>query len=366
MAGNSDYYNRLVYQQVATAVRKESEEYREKYGTSMIASPWSDYDPVKALAEQEDRFGHKPGHVSIRPFEGPAQEGQFLMENSDAHIECKRCKVIQPRKYFGDVDNGRVANLQQRGKDSWCWNCLGKYIGKVSCSRCAKFLPKEMFSEEEKEKGIERVCTECYKAPVGSKVSFMTNGMTRELGKHQQELINKVPVGPQVHLFGILPKVYLEITVDNRPLGRIEIMLRTDVVPQTCENFRLLCTGEMGRSEKTGKLLSYKGCPFHRAKTRFMLEGGDISKKDGATQTAPSRPPQQPPRRRLRRRCVALSVILSPCGEAATLTRAWAVTGVVAQARVASPSMARRSRTRTSSCSTRGQARWQCATRART
>eukprot|EP00966_Prymnesium_polylepis_P228583 5290248-Prymnesium_polylepis.1 len=185
----------------------------------------------------------------------------------------------------------------------------------------------------------------------------MTNGMTRELGKHQQELINKVPVGPQVHLFGILPKVYLEITVDNRPLGRIEIMLRTDVVPQTCENFRLLCTGEMGRSEKTGKLLSYKGCPFHRAKTRFMLEGGDISKKDGATQTAPSRPPQQPPRRRLRRRCVALSVILSPCGEAATLTRAWAVTGVVAQARVASPSMARRSRTRTSSCSTRGQAR---------
>lgn len=34
------------------------------------------------------------------------------------------------------------------------------------------------------------------------------------------------------------PVVYFDISIDNRPAGRIEITLRADVTPRTAENFR--------------------------------------------------------------------------------------------------------------------------------
>ena len=188
--------------------------------------------------DDEDRFKGEGGLMDL-PFSIP-QEAQFLMTNLDPEIECARCKVVYPRKYYGDVDNGRVSNLQARGKDSWCWDCLGKYIGKLGCSHCTKFLPKDMFAEEEKAKGIERRCELCY-TPDGAPppVSFLTSGMTRELAEHQQQILTRLPTGP---IRGTLPVVFLDIEINRRPVGRIEITLRRDVVPQTAENFRLLVT----------------------------------------------------------------------------------------------------------------------------
>ena len=43
-----------------------------------------------------------------------------------------------------------------------------------------------------------------------------------------------------------LPRCFFDMTADGKPLGRIVIELRTDVVPKTAENFRALCTGEKG------------------------------------------------------------------------------------------------------------------------
>lgn len=34
------------------------------------------------------------------------------------------------------------------------------------------------------------------------------------------------------------PVVYFDVSIDNRPAGRIEFTLRADVVPRTAENFR--------------------------------------------------------------------------------------------------------------------------------
>src|SRR5689334_9036776 len=45
------------------------------------------------------------------------------------------------------------------------------------------------------------------------------------------------------------PRVFFDVAIGTKPLGRIEIDLFADIVPKTAENFRALCTGSIVNSQ---------------------------------------------------------------------------------------------------------------------
>lgn len=76
-------------------------------------------------------------------------------------------------------------------------------------------------------------------------------------------------------------RVFFDISTGGRPSGRITMELFNET-PRTSENFRALCTGEKGVG-MSGVPLHYRGSKFHRIVPQFMIQGGDIIKKDGTS-----------------------------------------------------------------------------------
>ncbi|KAL1254734.1 hypothetical protein QQF64_016963 [Cirrhinus molitorella] len=69
------------------------------------------------------------------------------------------------------------------------------------------------------------------------------------------------------------PVVFFNITIDGEDAGRVVMELFAHIVPKTAENFRALCTGEMG--------FGYRRSVFHRIIPDFVCQGGYITNQDG-------------------------------------------------------------------------------------
>mmetsp|Transcript_12346 Transcript_12346/g.15653 ORF Transcript_12346/g.15653 Transcript_12346/m.15653 type:complete len:231 (-) Transcript_12346:211-903(-) len=70
-------------------------------------------------------------------------------------------------------------------------------------------------------------------------------------------------------------KVFFKFSIDGEEAGDIQIELAEDILPKTCENFKLLC------SQQNPHGFTYKGTPIHRVIKGSALMGGDVEHLEG-------------------------------------------------------------------------------------
>jgi len=76
----------------------------------------------------------------------------------------------------------------------------------------------------------------------------------------------------------VTDKVFFDVAINGRKIGRIEFAIFGKKTPFTAKNFIALAKGHY---EKDGTLLHYKKSRFHRVIDGFMIQGGDITNHDG-------------------------------------------------------------------------------------
>ncbi len=67
---------------------------------------------------------------------------------------------------------------------------------------------------------------------------------------------------------------FFDLSINNKPVGKVVFELFYNQLPKTCENFLSLCEGF--RNEKGNKLW-YKNTVIHRIVKNGYIQGGEIT-----------------------------------------------------------------------------------------
>ncbi|CAH1252767.1 PPIB [Branchiostoma lanceolatum] len=101
-----------------------------------------------------------------------------------------------------------------------------------------------------------------------------SDAATKKIKKNKDE---KAP-----DILTVTKKAWMEVEIDDEPIGRIVIGLFGDIVPATVMNFAALMKGKW----KGDSSFSYKGSIFHRVVKDHVIQGGDITNWDGTGGTS--------------------------------------------------------------------------------
>jgi len=71
----------------------------------------------------------------------------------------------------------------------------------------------------------------------------------------------------------VTEKVYMDIAVNGKIIGRIVIGLFGETAPKTVANFAAIASGLLG--------YTYENCSLHRVIKGFVVQGGDFTNNDG-------------------------------------------------------------------------------------
>jgi len=144
--------------------------------------------------------------------------------------------------------------------------------------RASEIAKKEAEEARKREEELSKKAKEeAEKKAAAAKAAKLAEERERDEFERKIEMFKKLPN----------PAVFLDIEAEgeNDPLrpaaslkafrGRLVFELFRDTVPMTSENFRKLCTGELGG------MMHYKGNEFHRVIPGFVAQAGDITHGDG-------------------------------------------------------------------------------------
>ena len=108
---------------------------------------------------------------------------------------------------------------------------------------------------------------------------FITQNLDKPLDKSLDKPLDKTleRMTQPINFEDTKLQPYFDISIDDKPQGRVIIQLFDDEVPKTCKNFRFLCSKGLFDKSKP----AYQDSTFHRVIKDFMVQGGDITRGDG-------------------------------------------------------------------------------------